>query len=469
MSVIERLRPRAVRPRGGRSGRRPGPTSHAGIRRRPGQILVGSFAAAIGVGTLLLLLPASSAGRGATVIEALFTATSAVCVTGLIVVDTATFWTPFGQAVIMMLFQVGGFGIMTLASLLGLLISRRLGLHSRLMSASATRSVSLGDLRKVLLGIGIVTVLVEGITAVILTGRFLVTYGEPLGRAAWLGAFHAVSAFNNAGFALYTDNLMGFVTDPWVCLPIAAAVIVGGIGFPVLLELWRSPRRPRSWSLHTKISVMMTAVLVVVGAVFMTLAEWSNPATLGPLDVRGKVLAGFFQGVMPRTAGFNSVDTAQMNSGTWLGTDVLMFIGGGSGGTAGGIKITTFTVLLVIIWAELRGDPDATLFDRRVAAPVQRQALAVALLGIAAVLVPTIVIAMTAPFTSDEVLYEVISAFATVGLSTGITADLEGWHQVLLCLLMFVGRLGPVTLGTALALRSKQRLVRKPESAPIVG
>lgn len=402
-------------------------------------------------------------------LEALFTATSAVCVTGLIVVDTATFWTPFGQAVIMALIQVGGFGIMTLASLLGLLISRRLGLHSRLMSASATRSVGIGDVRRVLLGIGIVTALVEGLAALVLAGRFVFTYDEPIGRALWLGLFHAVSAFNNAGFALYTDNLMGFVTDPWVCLPIAAAVIVGGIGFPVILELWRSPNRPRAWSLHTKITVLMTGVLLVLGAVFITVAEWSNPATLGALDTRGKVLAGFFQGVMPRTAGFNSVDVSQMGSATWLGSDVLMFIGGGSGGTAGGIKITTFTVLLIVIWAELRGDPDATLFDRRIAPFVQRQALAVALLGVAAVLIPTIAIAMTSNFTSDEVLYEVTSAFATVGLSTGITADLEPWHQVMLCMLMFIGRLGPVTLGTALALRSKERLVRLPEAAPIVG
>ncbi|PFG34898.1 TrkH family potassium uptake protein [Sanguibacter antarcticus] len=468
MSPLDQL-PRGRPGRGLRRSRRPGVTPDAGIRRRPGQVLVGSFAAAIAVGTLLLLLPVSSAGRGATVLEALFTATSAVCVTGLVVVDTATFWTPFGQAVVMLLFQVGGFGIMTLASLLGLLLSRRLGLRSRLVGASATSTVSLGDLRRVLLGIGTVTVVVEGTTAAVLAARFVHTYGEPVGRAAWLGLFHAVSAFNNAGFALYTDNLMGFVTDPWVCLPIAAAVVVGGIGFPVLLEVWRSPRRPRAWSLHTKISVMMTAVLITAGTVFMTLAEWSNPATLGPLDVRGKVLAGFFQGVSPRTAGFNSIDIAQMDSATWLGSDVLMFIGGGSGGTAGGIKITTFTVLLVVIWAELRGDPDATLFDRRIAVSAQRQALAVALLGVAAVLVSTIVIAMTSPFTSDQVLYEVVSAFATVGLSTGITAQLDSWHQVILCALMFVGRLGPVTLGTALALRSKQRLVRMPESAPIVG
>ena len=452
----------------GDPGRRRTP-GRSGIGRRPGQALVLSFAGAVGIGTFLLLLPASHAGRGATALEALFTATSAVCVTGLVVVDTATFWSPLGQVVIMLLIQVGGFGIMTLASLLGLLIARRLGLQSRLTSASATRSVSLGDVSRLLLGIGLVTAVVEGVTALVLAGRLALTYGEPWGTAIWHGVFHAVSAFNNAGFALYSDNLMGFVTDPWVCLPIAAAVIVGGVGFPVLLEMWRNPRRPRGWSLHTRITVLMTAVLLALGAGFMMLAEWSNPATLGPLDTRAKVLAGFFQGVMPRTAGFNSVDVAQLDSGTWLGSDVLMFIGGGSGGTAGGIKITTFTVLLVVIWAELRGDPDATLFDRRIAPAAQRQALAVALLGVAAVLVPTVLIAMSSTFSADEVLYEVVSAFATVGLSTSITAQLAPWHQVMLCVLMVIGRLGPVTLGTALALRERRRLVRLPEANPIVG
>ncbi|MBI9113679.1 TrkH family potassium uptake protein [Sanguibacter sp. YZGR15] len=439
------------------------------FRRRPGKLVALGFAAAIGIGTLLLLLPVSSAGRGATVVEALFTATSAVCVTGLVVVDTATHWSGFGQVVILLLIQVGGFGIMTLASLLGLLISRRMGLRTRLVTASATRSVGLGDVRRVLLAIGIITAVAEGAAAVVLTGRYMVTYGEPLGRATWLGVFHSVSAFNNAGFALYSDGLMGFVTDPWISLTIVAAVVVGGIGFPVILELRRTGWTPRAWSLHTKITMLMTGVLLVGGGAFVTVAEWSNPATLGPLDVRGKLLAGFFQGAMTRTAGFNSVDTAGMNNGTWLGSDVLMFIGGGSGGTAGGIKVTTFAVLLVVIWAELRGDPDAVFFDRRIAPAAQRQALSVALLSVAAVIVPTIVITSTSQFSLDQVLYEVVSAFATVGLSTGITADLADWHQILLVLLMFAGRLGPVALGTALALRDKQRLFRHPESAPIVG
>lgn len=439
------------------------------VRRRPGLLIVYGFAAAVVVGTLMLLLPASSAGRSATPLEALFTATSAVCVTGLIVVDTATHWTGFGQVVILVLIQVGGLGIMTLATLLGVLISRRLGLQSRLVAAASTRNVGLGDLRSVLLGVARATLVIEGVTAALLTVRFVVGYDMPFGEALWHGLFHSVSAFNNAGFALYTDNLMPFVADAWICLPVAAAVILGGLGFPVLFELHRQHRRPERWSIHTKITLLMTSVLLLGGWVFMLLTEWNNPATLGALSTPGKLLAGFFQGTMPRTAGFNSVDTAAMGDGTLLGTDVLMFIGGAPAGTAGGIKVTTFAVLFIVIWSELRGDPDATIFDRRMTPAVQRQALSVALLSVAAVIVPTLVITTTSEFTVGESLFEVVSAFATVGLSTGITDDLSPGHQVLLILLMFIGRLGPVSLGAALAVRERQRLFRMPEGAPIVG
>lgn len=452
---------------------RPPSHGHAGwmrrhVRRRPGQLVVLGFAAAIAVGTLLLRLPAASDGREATWLEALFTSTSAVCVTGLIVVDTASHWSTFGLAVILALIQVGGLGIMTLATVLGLLISRRLGLSSRLVAASSTRTVGLGDVRSVLVGVLRVTFVVEAAVAMVLALRFVAAYGEPPGRALWLGVFHSVSAFNNAGFSTYSDSLVGFATDAWVCLPIAASVIVGGIGFPVIFELRRN-RRPDRWSLHTRITLLVTAVLIVAGTAFMLVAEWANPATLGPMSVPGKVLAGFFQGVMPRTAGFNSVDIAAMQDGTWFGTGVLMFIGGGSAGTAGGIKVTTFAVLLYVIWAELRGDPDVNTFDRRIAGTTQRQALSVALISVAAVVGAIVLIALTSPLPIDRIQYEVISAFATVGLSTGITAELAPGHQLLLVALMFLGRLGPVTLGTALALRERHRLYRHPESAPIVG
>jgi len=422
------------------------------------------------VGTVLLMLPvATQAPGGAGALQALFTATSAVCVTGLIVVDTPVFWSGFGQVVILALIQVGGFGIMTLASLLGLLISRRLGLRTRLTAAAETKTLSIGDVGPVVLGVAKISLTVEAVTAAILAVRLASAYGEPPGRAAWLGLFHAVSAFNNAGFALYSDSLIGFMTDAWICLPIAVAVIIGGLGFPVLFELRRTYRRPSRLSLHSKITLMGTAVLLIGGTAFMLAAEWSNPATLGPLNAPGKLLAGFFQGVMPRTAGFNSVDIAQMNTGTWLGTDILMFIGGGSAGTAGGIKVTTFFLLLFIIISEVRGHDDSAAFNRRISIQTQRQALSVALLGVAAVVAPAVLFTMTTPFTLDEVLYEIVSAFATVGLSTGITAQLSPPHQLVLVALMFLGRLGPITLATALALRHRERLYRLPEERPIIG
>lgn len=435
-----------------------------------GRTVVGGFAVGIVVGMVLLMLPIARSGPGAaTPLEALFTATSALCVTGLAVVDTATYWSPFGQVTILVLIQAGGFGIMTLASLLGLLISRRLGLSSRIIAAAETKSVGLGDVRTVLLGVARISLTVEAVTALVLTVRFATAYDHPVGRSIWLGVFHAVSAFNNAGFALFTDNLVGFATDPWICLPIAAAVILGGLGFPVIMELLRQHRKPRRWSVHTRLTLLMTAILLVGGTLFITVAEWTNPGTLGALDPAGRVLAGFFQAVMPRTAGFNSVDVGAMNTGTLLGSDVLMFIGGGSAGTAGGIKVGTFAVLLLAIIAELRGHPDVNLFDRRLSAPVIRQALAVALLSVAAVVASTMVLAMTSPYTLDEILYEVISAFATVGLSTGITADLAPGHQLILVVLMFAGRLGPVTLASALVLREHDRLFRRPEGRPLIG
>ncbi len=443
---------------------------HGNVRRRPGQLMVAAFASVIGVGTLLLTSRAATAGEGFTSVQdALFTATSAVCVTGLVVVDTPTHWSTFGQVVILALIQVGGLGILLTASLLGLLISRQMGLQTRLMAAAETRTVRLGDVKGVLVRVIGISLIIEAILAVALAARFWLGYGHALGEAAWLGVFHAVSAFNNAGFALWSDNLMGFAADPWICVPISLAVIIGGIGFPVLLELRRHFRRPKRWSLHTKLTLSLTAILLVSGWIFFTVAEWGNPATLGPLDVGGKLLAGWFQGVMPRTAGFNSVDIAAMNTGTLFGSDILMIIGGGSAGTAGGLKVTTVAVLVMVTISELRGDPDVTVFDRRIMPFGQRQALSVAMLSLSVVAGATLVLAMTSPFSLDDVLYEVISAFSLVGLSTGITASLEGWQQLVIVALMFIGRLGPVTFASALAMREKNRVIRHPASLPIIG
>jgi trk system potassium uptake protein TrkH len=441
-----------------------------GFFRHPAQVVVFAFAAAITVGTLLLLLPISrTEPTGFPIVEALFTSTSAVCVTGLVVVDTPSYWSGFGEAVILALIQVGGFGIMTFASLLGLLVSRRMGLRTRLTAAVETKSLGLGDVRRVLKGVAKISVLFELVTAVVLTLRFALGYDEPLGRAAYLGVFHAISAFNNAGFALYSDSLIKFVDDPWICVPIAIAVIAGGLGFPVLLELRRELGRPRRWSLHSKMTVIVTGLLLGGGTLFVTASEWTNPGTLGSLDSPGRLLAGFFQAVMPRTAGFNSVDYSQMREGTLLGTDVLMFIGGGSAGTAGGIKVTTFFLLFFVIYAEVRGERRVNIFDRQLDERATRQALSVALLAIGAVMSGTLLLLAMTSFSTHEVMFEVTSAFATVGLSTGITADVPAAGQLILIGLMFLGRLGPITLVSALALRERQRMYELPEGRPIIG
>jgi len=344
-----------------------------------------------------------------------------------------------------------------------------MGLRTRLIAAAETKSAGLGDLRAIVIGVVKVSMIFEILTAVLLTLRFAIGYDQSLGRSAYLGVFHAVSAFNNAGFGLYSDNLTPFVTDPWICLPISVAVIAGGIGFPVIFELRRHFGRPRQWSLHTKMTLTVTAGIVILGTVFVTASEWNNPATLGALDHRGRLLAGFFQAVMPRTAGFNSLDYGQMNEGTLLGTNVLMFIGGGSAGTAGGIKVTTFMLLFFAIYAEARGQKSVEAFERRVEPRAIRQALTVALLSVGAVMVSTVTLLMMTPFTTSQVMFESTSAFATVGLTTGITASLPTAGQCILIVLMFLGRLGPIALVSALALRERQRLYEFPEGRPLIG
>jgi trk system potassium uptake protein TrkH len=433
-------------------------------------VVVGGFGLAVLVGTLLLMLPVARTGTAWTdPVTALFTSTSAVCVTGLVVVDTGTYWSTFGEVVILALIQVGGLGTMTLASLLGLAISRRLGLRARVTAAAETKAVGLGDVRGVVLGVARTSLVVEAAVAVVLGLRFWAAYDVSPGRAAYLGVFHSVSAFNNAGFALWPDSLVRFATDPWICLPIAASVIVGGIGFPVILELRKRLRTPRAWSMHTKMTLWATGVLLVLGTVVITANEWRNPATLGQLDTPGRLLAGFFQAVMPRTAGFNSVDTGAMYEGSLLVTVVLMFIGGGSAGTAGGIKVTTFVLLFFVIWAEVRGERDVQAFERRIGERVVRQALTVALLSVGLVVAATVVLVEITRMSTHLVLFEVVSAFATVGLSTGITADVGTAGHLVLVLLMFVGRLGPITLVSALALRERQRLYHHPEGRPLIG
>lgn len=428
------------------------------------------FLGAILLATALLSLPIAHApGVEVTLLQAAFTAVSAVCVTGHIVVDTATVWSPFGHAVIVAFIQIGGLGIMLVASLIGLALLRRVSLRGRMVAGAENRGVTTGDAARLARGILLVSLVIEAIVAVILTLQFWLGYGVALPTAIGRGIFLAISSFNNAGFAPFSDNMIGFATDPVVLLPMAIATILGGLGFPVLLQLRRELRRPLHWSMNTNLVLAMTGLLLVLGTVVIAAFEWSNPATIGEMSVADRVLTAFFHSVQTRTAGFNSIDIGQMTSESWLVMDVLMFIGGGPAGTAGGIKVTTFAVLLFIIITELRGEGAVNIFGKRLSRAVHREAITITLLSMAAVMSATIALMVMTHLDLDVLLFEVVSAFGTVGLSTGITESLPPAGQLILMLLMFLGRLGPLTLGTALVLRQRRVLYELPKERPVIG
>ena len=446
------------------------PVQLKGARPRPARSIVLAFAVLVAGSTALLMLPvASESGQGAPFRIALFTAVSASCITGLTIVDTGSYWSTFGEVVILGSVQIGGMGIMVLASLLGIAVSRRMGLRTRLLAQAGTQAGTLGDVRRVVRGVLTTSLAIEAATIVVLAGRFLARGEEPAGRAVYSAFFHGIAAFFNSGFSIYSDSLTRYGTDPWVIIPVSVAVVLGGLGFPVLFELRRELTTPRTWSLHTKLTVVGTGALLVVGAVAVTASEWTNPRTLGASSVGDKLWLGGFQGLTPRSAGFNTVDYTAMHDETWLITDALMFIGGGSAGAGGGIKVTTFMVLVLAIVAEVRGEPDVNAFGRRVPFGAVRQALAVAATGILAITLSTIAILSMTDADLDKVLFDVTSAATTTGLSTGISAELPAAAQYLLAFLMFAGRTGTITMASALALRERQRLYRLPEERPVVG
>lgn len=436
----------------------------------PARSVLLGFAALILLGTALLMLPvATEPGQRTSPITALFTATSAACVTGLVTVDTATHWSAFGEGVILALIQIGGFGVMSAASLLVLIVGRRITGATAILSQTESRTVEHEETRAVLRGIAQVTLVVQGTVALLLFLRFWLGYDMPLGRAAYHGVFHSLSAFNNAGFGLRPDSIVPWAEDPFVNLPIMAAVMIGGIGFPVLWGLRRHLFRVGRWSVHMLVTVWVSVFLWVAGTVAVAAFEWTNPKTLGGLSPGGRVLAAAFQSVVARTAGFNSVSVGDLHPETLLTLDGLMFIGGGSAGTAGGLKVGTFALLGFVIWAELRGEPTVHAFHRRLPSATLRQALTAALLSVGAVATGTAGLLIATDADLDEVLFEVISAFATVGMSTGLTPTLGVGGQLILVGLMFFGRLGPITLGVALALRERPRRYEVPEERVLVG
>ncbi|WP_375387008.1 TrkH family potassium uptake protein [uncultured Amnibacterium sp.] len=450
----------------------PAAASTVAARKRFGPattVLVG-YGAVVGSGFALLSLPIAKVGPGgAAVLDALFTSISAVSVTGLTTVGTAEHWTLFGQAVILLLVQTGGLGIMTLASLIGLAVARRLSLGSKLSTSAETQGVGLADIRRFITGAIVVSLSVEAIGAVVLTVWFATASGYPPATAAWYGLFHAVSAFNNAGFTILPRGLVPFVGDPVVCLVLSALVLIGSLGFPVLDELRRYPRTPLRWSMNTRLVLWGTAVLTVVGMVFITAVEWARAGTFGPLDWPTKLLAGFFAAAQTRSGGFTTVDIGGFDGASLIVIDVLMFIGGGPAGTAGGIKITTFGVLFFILIAEMRGRAAVNVFGKRLSRAVHRQAITVSLVAVGVIIGSTIALALLSDEPVDRLAFEAVSAFATAGLSTGITAYLPPAAQALLLLLMFAGRLGPILLASALAVRTRPLTYEFPKERPIIG
>ena len=450
----------------------------------PTRVVAAAFTAIILLGTFLLWLPISAAeGKTTSLADALFTATSAVTVTGLGTVDTPTHWSMFGHWVIVALIQIGGFGIVGFASLVGYLLEGRISLKNK-MSASSESSLAVApDIKTLLKNIAKLMLGFQAVLFVFLFVRFFSHYKYDWQEALGHGLFHAIAAFNNAGFALYSDNLMSFARDGWIMIPIFFTVLLASFGFPVLVEIrdrlklkllslfgkkadyWMKDQ----WSLNSRIILWSSFVLIIVGTLGIAVFEWNNPKTLGPFDATGKVLAATFASLMPRTAGFNALDISAMLPSTWLGTDLLMFIGGGSASTSGGIKLGTAVILFYIIYTEIRGEAAVNIGNRRLPRSMQRQALTIVSLTSFVIISSVILLRLTTSFTLDQIIFEVVSATGTSGLSTGITGALPDHAKFLLSLLMLFGRLGPIVVATSLALRKTRRHFEYPRERPLIG
>jgi Trk-type K+ transport system membrane component len=443
-----------------------------------------AFTVLILIGTALLMMPMSSnTGTVTNFFDALFVATSAITVTGLATVDTAVHWSTTGHVILALLVQIGGFGIIGFATLVGYLLEGKISLRSRLSVFSESSATKQSDVKSLLKNIAKLMIFFQLVLFVFLFFRFLTEYQYPVDEALAHGAFHAITAFNQAGFSLYTDSLIRFASDGWIIYPVFIIATMASLGFPVLAELRDRLKlrmyvmfskeadysMPRQWSLNTRIVLWASLLLLVVGASGIAIAEWNNPATLGMMDPFQKLVSSMFTSSMTRSTGLNSIDTAAMDSGTWIGMNILMFIGGASASTAGGIKIGTAVVLFYIVLTEIRGDAAVNVGNRRLPRSMQRQALTILTIYSLVIIGSLLLLRFTTQFSTDQLLFEIISAAGTVGLSTGITADLPQHAKFLLSLLMLFGRLGPIVVATSLALRKTKRHFEYPRESPLIG
>ncbi|MEG1416233.1 MAG: TrkH family potassium uptake protein [Clostridium sp.] len=441
------------------------------FKLKPVQILALGFAALILLGAILLMLPISSkSGTYTSFLDSLFTATSATCVTGLVVVDTGTHWSTFGQIVIITLIQIGGLGFMTFSTLIAILLGKRVSLKERLIMREAYNAFDIQGLVKLVIYVLTITFTIEGVGALILTTQFAQDFS--IGTSIYYGIFHSISSFCNAGFDLLGgfNSYTSYVTNPVLSLTVAALIVLGGIGFFVIAEIIGHKKR-KKYSLHTKVVVITTLLLIVVGAVLFFILEHNNPKTMGDLSVRDQVVASIFASVTPRTAGANTISTTDMTIASQFLTVILMFIGASPGSTGGGIKTTTMMILLMTIVSVINGREETEIMKKRLNKAAVYRAIAITFISFVLVSIVTMILAITQKGSFMQFIYEATSAFGTVGLSLGLTPTLTPIGKIAIIITMYAGRLGPLTLVLAFAYR--QRLsntsIRYPEDKIIVG
>ncbi|WP_342549124.1 TrkH family potassium uptake protein [Paenibacillus sp. FSL P2-0089] len=434
------------------------------------RIILLGFAVPIFLGTVLLALPiSSSSGLSIGWLAALFTSTSAVCVTGLVVLDTGTDFSHFGQVIILLLIQIGGLGFMTFSVLIAVIMGKKIGLKERLLIQQSSNSVTTQGVVRLSLSIFLISFIVETTGAIVLALRWANELGTT--RSIYYGIFHSVSAFNNAGFGLWPDSLSRYVGDPLVNIVISFLFIIGGIGFTVILDLYRK-RRWRDLSFHTKIVLITSGLLCMAGFLVIFAIELFNTKTFSTLSWSERTWAAYFQGVVTRTAGFNSIDIGAMLPASQFFMIFLMFVGASSGSTGGGIKTTTFAVLMLSIVSTIKGKTDVQLLKKRISQDIIFRALAVMTISLGVVLTATFLLSITEyahPKDFLALLFEATSAFGTVGMSMGITSELSPLGKCIIIITMYIGRLGPLTLALALAQKNVKQKYRYPEDKLLIG
>ncbi|MGS2778290.1 TrkH family potassium uptake protein [Robertmurraya sp. GLU-23] len=434
------------------------------INVNPSQLLVLVFAISILLGTILLKLPFATTTT-VSWLDALFTATSAMTVTGLVVVDTETAYTLFGEIVIASLIQLGGLGIMSFAVLIYLVLGRKIGFKERVLVQQALNQTSLGGVVQLVRNLFIFSLGIELIAMILLSLRWVPEMG--FAKGIYYSFFHSISAFNNAGFALWSDGLSRYVGDPVVNIVITLLFIIGGIGFTVLADL-KNKRTFQKLSLHSKIMIIGTFVINLLAMFFIFFLEYGNPNSLGSLSVVEKWWASYFQAVTPRTAGFNTLDIGSLTDPTIHLMILLMFVGAGSASTGGGIKLTTFLIIVLTVVTYLKGKKEIVVARRSISDTIIFRSLAITMIALTLVFLAVFVLTITEDSTFLPILFEVVSAFGTVGLSMGITASLSIIGKIVIIIVMFTGKLGPLTLAFSLARQEKSK-IRYPQEDVLTG